>query len=187
MSSGLTIVSDPMYSLIHAATSTAGNFRTSMASMITWCETWSKAAATSQSITKIGICHSVASLFHHASQDGNHLVSLTSRDVAILWATSSAHSLARQLKALGGTLIVNLPFFFLTIVDSCLAHSMSSSSVQWFSSLNWKNFASVSHMSSSSSLSISITKFPEVKRSLPYPPTIDGRQGLQHFPRPSMQ
>ena len=52
MSSSFTNVSDP-----HAATDTGGSFRASMASMITWCETWS---ATSQSITKIGIYHSVA-------------------------------------------------------------------------------------------------------------------------------
>ena len=49
-------------------------------------------------------------------------------------------------------------------------------------------------MSSSNSLSISITTwssphdvaFPEGKGSLPYPLAADGRQGRQHFPRPSL-
>ena len=71
---------------------------------------------------------------------------------------------------------------------------MSSSSVQWFSNLNWEHFASVSHFVIIQSLRHLDDKvvvrirctFSEGVRSLPHPLTVDGRQRIQHFLWPSL-
>ena len=36
-------------------------------------------------------------LLHHAAQDEDHLISLTTRDMSVLWAVSVVDCLARQL------------------------------------------------------------------------------------------
>ena len=96
MSSSLIYVSDPLYSLIHANTNTGGTFQGlhGVNDQVV--------GDVVESCCDVAIHHEnwyppLVCLLHHAAQDEDHLMGLTARDMAVLWAVPGVDCLARQL------------------------------------------------------------------------------------------